>query len=182
MITNHYMLTTPDWEDCDDDMCGGGGGEGVNYDFSSSDDEQDRGGGDDAEQQQQQQEEEEGGDEVSRLISDNGGVDSVFPPLDGTAFYETICRINHSCDPNVAVKYVSPSTGNSRTAGGGISSGGSDVKVKGLHATLVALRDISAGEELLQAYIDCDMTTDSRQLSLRDYGFVCTCRRCSTEV
>ena len=39
------------------------------------------------------------------LISD--GVDNIFPHLDGTAFYKTICKINHSCCPNCIVKYTS---------------------------------------------------------------------------
>ena len=35
------------------------------------------------------------------------GHDCIFPPLDGTAFYSLICKINHSCNPNVYVKYAS---------------------------------------------------------------------------
>ena len=32
--------------------------------------------------------------------------ESMFPPLDGTSFYKTVCKINHSCEPNVRVQYV----------------------------------------------------------------------------
>ena len=135
-----------EWEDCDDDMCG------VDYDQSSLEEEENE----EAEAVQLAY------DETDRIIIDSGGEDSIFPPLDGTAFYETICRINHSCEPNVAVKYISSS------------------KVRGgLSASLVSLRDIYPAEELLQSYIETNMSTEKRQLSLRDYGFMCTCIRCT---
>jgi hypothetical protein len=43
--------------------------------------------------------------ELTELIDDAGGTDQVFPPLDGTAFYSLVCKINHSCRPNVMVRY-----------------------------------------------------------------------------
>ena len=43
-------------------------------------------------------------DEVRRLVGEHGE-DTLFPPLDGTAFFLLICRINHSCVPNVSVRY-----------------------------------------------------------------------------
>lgn len=66
------------------------------------------------------------------------GVDRLFPPLDGAAFYLAVCKANHSCAPNVYVRY------DCSTA-------------HGVCASLVAIRDISAGEELLQSYIDQSM-------------------------
>lgn len=48
-------------------------------------------------------------DEIRRLVSEHGE-DTLFPPLDGTAFFLLICRINHSCAPNVAVRYSCHST------------------------------------------------------------------------
>lgn len=90
------------------------------------------------------------------------GIDTLFPPLDGTAFYATICRINHSCDPNVRVTYVnSPDLG--------------------LQATLIALKPISPGEELVQSYIDQFQPLDVRQKALKDYGFQCACPKCLSE-
>ena len=70
------------------------------------------------------------------------GVDSIFPPLDGTALYSMMCKINHSCSPNVRVKYLF-------------------TKEHGLVASLIATREIQPDEELLQSYIDQTMGTCS---------------------
>ncbi len=113
----------------------------------------------------------------------------IFPPLDGTAFYSYICKINHSCDPNVRVNYIMDSN-------------------KGLVAQLVALKDIQAGEELVQSYIDQNQSNiynnnsyyilfcliiqyfkklfilidySTRQKNLQDYGFKCACNKCIEE-
>jgi hypothetical protein len=67
-------------------------------------------------------------------------VENVFPPLDGTALFSMLCKINHSCEPNVRVKYVF-------------------TKELGLTAFLVALKEINKGSELLQSYIDQTMGT-----------------------
>lgn len=94
-----------------------------------------------------------------RDLIDMHGIDTLFPPLDGTAFYALICRINHSCDPNVRVTYVnSPEFG--------------------LQAHLLALRPIQPGEELLQSYIDQFQPFEARQKALKDYGFQCACTKC----
>ena len=63
------------------------------------------------------------------------GEDKIFPPLDGTAFYSILCKLNHSCIPNVRVKYAMD-------------------KDLGLIAELFAIKPIFPGEELLQSYID----------------------------
>lgn len=90
------------------------------------------------------------------------GLETLFPPLDGTAFYSTICHINHSCDPNVRVTYT-------------------NCPQRGLLATLVAVRPIFPGEELVQSYIDQFQGLPARQKALKDYGFVCTCPKCESE-
>ena len=46
-----------------------------------------------------------------RLLVRSQGLDRLLPPFDGTAFYLLTCRINHSCQPNVIVKYVHCSSG-----------------------------------------------------------------------
>lgn len=108
---------------------------------------------------------------LKEIISSTGE-DNLFPPLDGTSFYTTICRINHSCVPNVMVRYtVDPGAG--------------------LCAEMIALRDIQENEELVQSYIDNTLRkctrlsgsdnflgTEERQALLKDYGFVCTCSLC----
>jgi hypothetical protein len=81
---------------------------------------------------EQEQEEQEG--ELKAMLEEVGA-DTVYPPLDGTAFYTTICRINHSCNPNVMVKYTC-------------------IREHGLCAQMVVLRDIAEGDELVQSYID----------------------------
>ena len=90
------------------------------------------------------------------------GLEVLYPPVDGTAFFSTICRINHSCDPNVRVVYrVSP--------------------LFGMQAHLTALKTITAGEELVQSYIDQFLPYEDRQQALEDYGFKCSCVKCSYE-
>lgn len=73
------------------------------------------------------------------LLKEND-VENIFPPLDGTALFSMLCKINHSCEPNVRVKYVF-------------------TKELGLTAFLVALKEIEVGSELLQSYIDETMGT-----------------------
>ena len=75
--------------------------------------------------------------ELHALINEYG-LDTIFPPLDGTAFYTTICKINHSCDPNVLVTY-------------------SSTPEKGLVANLNTIKPIEAGMELVQSYIDVNL-------------------------
>lgn len=100
--------------------------------------------------------------ELTKLIEESGGQDTLFPPLDGTGFYMTTCKINHSCDPNVFVRYVqNPELG--------------------LVLELVAIKNISEGEELVQSYIDQSQPVQKRQKALKDYGFQCTCQKCVDE-
>lgn len=97
--------------------------------------------------------------ELEKLMEKSGGTDTLFPPLDGTGFYMTTCKINHSCDPNVFVRY-------------------NQHPMMGLVLELVAIRDIQEGEELLQSYIDQAQSKVKRQKALRDYGFSCRCTKC----
>jgi hypothetical protein len=97
-----------------------------------------------------------------REMIEEYGVETLYPPLDGTAFYSVICRINHSCDPNVRVTYI-------------------NCPQRGLLASLIALRPIAAGEELVQSYIDQFASLKVRQKALKDYGFECACPKCVQE-
>jgi hypothetical protein len=89
-------------------------------------------------------------------------LDTLFPPLDGTAFYSIICHINHSCEPNVRVTYI-------------------NCPQRGLLARLVVLKPIAPGEELVQSYIDQFQSLAERRKALKDYGFACSCPKCTSE-
>lgn len=91
------------------------------------------------------------------------GEDNLFPPLDGTAFYLLTCKINHSCEPNVCIYYECD-------------------EMNGLQAKMVALKDIIAGEELVQSYIDQSRSKSQRQSDLAEYGFTCSCHKCKSGI
>jgi hypothetical protein len=76
------------------------------------------------------------------------GADGIFTPLDGTALFSMLCKINHSCDPNVRVRYVF-------------------TREHGMVAQLVALKDIKPDAELLQSYIDQSMGEKSECYYMR---------------
>ena len=88
--------------------------------------------------------------------------DMLFPPLDGTAFFLTICKINHSCEPNMFVRYTC-------------------VEKFGVCAEAVSMKSIAESEELVQSYVDQTLPYQERQESLTDYGFICTCSLCSAQ-
>lgn len=91
-----------------------------------------------------------------KKILDDFGVENIFTPLDGTALFSTLCKINHSCAPNVQVKY-------------------SFTREHGLVAYLIALRDIQPGEELLQSYIDQNMGESINPQWRNIFIFIPTC-------
>jgi len=100
-------------------------------------------------------------DTLTSVLQHNGP-ENIFPPLDGAAFYLKICKINHSCEPNVRIQTAA------HAAGCGL----------GLRAQAISLRPIAAGEELTQSYIDQNLPFEKRQQALKDYGFMCTCSKC----
>jgi len=67
--------------------------------------------------------------------------------------------INHSCDPNVEVKYAENSDGEFRV-------------------DLVTLKRIEKGEQIKMSYIDNTKGYVDRQKDLAIYGFVCKCKKC----
>lgn len=81
-----------------------------------------------------------------------------WPPLEGTSLYSAACRANHSCAPSCDVIYA---------------EGGH------LCVSLVALRDIPAGDELTIAYVDTDECAEERRAATADYGFLCACPKCA---
>ena len=144
--------------------------------------------------------------ELQELL-DTYGEEVLFPPLDGTAFYSLVCRINHSCDPNVMVRYAEPdlpmqpqqlpppvpssssfpSSSSLRvgecaaTANRPKQGRASAHPAMPLSARMVALRPIVEDEELLQSYIDQFQPLRSRQQALEDYGFSCACSKCAAQ-
>ena len=95
---------------------------------------------------------------ITTLINQTGK-ETIFPPLDGTAFYTLICKANHSCHPNACVKY-------------------SIHRDHGLVAEMQLIRSISVGEELTISYIDESKSYKKRSKLLQNYGFNCTCIKC----
>jgi len=71
-------------------------------------------------------------------------------------------HLNHSCTPNVSVRHLHQSSNLSRIS-------------------LVAKRDIAAGEELLISYVDPGLPVSARQHKLREWSFRCECERCKEE-
>ena len=74
----------------------------------------------------------------------------------GSAIYVLPSLLNHSCAPNIDVKWES-----------------GDAAV-----TLRASDDVAPGEELTITYIDANASIDARQRALEPYGFTCACARC----
>lgn len=79
----------------------------------------------------------------------------------GQSIYAVGCLFNHSCDPNLQVTYTSAMDET---------------------MTIVALRDIRAGEELCISYIEEKEPFAERQQQLYEhYLFECCCSKCSEE-
>ncbi|WCJ37604.1 histone-lysine N-methyltransferase ATXR2 [Euphorbia peplus] len=79
----------------------------------------------------------------------------------GTGFYPLQSCMNHSCCPNArAFKREEDRDG---------------------QATIIALRNISAGEEITISYIEEDLPLEERRALLADYGFKCSCSKCLEE-
>jgi len=104
-------------------------------------------------------------DALFRTLNEHGDT-AIFPPLDGAAFYLNICKINHSCEPNVRVEYTEED-------GAGVEN-----RARALIASVRILRPIAEGEELVQSYIDENLSFEERSQALLDYGFACSCDKC----
>lgn len=72
-------------------------------------------------------------------------------------------HLNHSCFPNASVRHLDQRTALSRI-------------------TIVAKRNIAAGEELLITYVDPSLGVRKRRAQLGAWGFgECKCERCIEE-
>jgi hypothetical protein len=99
---------------------------------------------------------------------DGDDLDHIFAPLDGIAMFSIACKMNHSCQPNVIVRYAKVGW------------------YRPLTLQCVAIREIQKGEELCISYIDLSadsavMQIQDRWRQLESYGFICNCKRCRLE-
>ncbi|KAF8889109.1 SET domain-containing protein [Infundibulicybe gibba] len=77
--------------------------------------------------------------------------------------YPLHSHLNHSCSPNISVRHLDERTALSRI-------------------TMIAIRDVREGEELLVTYVDPKTGYKERQKKLVDWGFgKCVCPRCVDE-
>lgn len=77
-------------------------------------------------------------------------------------------NLNHSCEPNVDIKFPPETSGNTSYLLNPIS--------------VVALREIGAGEELTISYVNPEWTFKQRQENLKtNWGFECSCSKCKRE-
>ena len=85
-----------------------------------------------------------------------------------TALFAQAALFNHSCSPNLALQQPlqQAEMADGRRAG-----------------VWKALRPVAAGEELTNAYTDCDAPLSKRRSFLKwAYGFDCHCERCTAEL
>ncbi|KAF8503136.1 SET domain-containing protein [Gautieria morchelliformis] len=107
-------------------------------------------------------------DLISRFTTNTFTLTSpTLSPL-GTCVSPLAALFNHSCLPNAVIVFPHTSNSNSRPS----------LQEPVLH--VVALRNISPGEEVLTAYIDTTLPAPQRQQSLQaTYNFTCACVLCS---
>ena len=96
---------------------------------------------------------------------------NAYPTAGGEGgLFPLFARFNHACTPNVSHRWC---PADSVPADGGPGAGG------GVRAVFAA-RDIAAGEELLNSYIEPAAPRHERRAALRaQFGFDCTCAACA---
>ena len=85
-------------------------------------------------------------------------------PFEGTGLFPLQAMLNHDCEPNVTL----------------LKEEGQEERDGRVVARLT--RDVEAGEELCNAYVDVSLPVRRRRRELREYGFECTCARCEREL
>ena len=102
-------------------------------------------------------------EQVTRPILDALG-DDYAAPFEGAGLFPLQATLNHSCEPNVTLlKEEGPEERDGRVV-----------------ARLT--RDVAAGEELCNSYVDTLLPLRRRRRELREYGFDCDCPRCEREL
>lgn len=105
---------------------------------------------------------------------------TALPRFAGLALAPGVALANHSCLPNCQVESShTPVSGGSEDKG---DDGGGGGDCGGLRVTLVALRDISHGEELTISYVSVTQPLEARRHELAArHRFHCECTRCAAE-
>lgn len=80
----------------------------------------------------------------------------------GSAYLKLSSFFNHSCEPNATIQWNPDKHGDT--------------------ANIIATKTIIPGEQIFLSYIDKDGDYERRTKALRQYHFVCTCRRCSNKI
>jgi len=85
-------------------------------------------------------------------------------PCEGTGLFPLQATLNHSCEPNVTL----------------LKEEGLEERDGRVVARLT--RNVAAGEELCNSYVDTSLPVKRRRRELREYGFECDCPKCVREL
>lgn len=104
-------------------------------------------------------------DLVSRFTTNSFTLSSPSLSPIGVCVSPTVALANHSCDPNAVVVFPRSSASSNKEP----------------LIEVIALKHISAGEEILTSYIDISLPRHLRRRDLKEtYNFVCDCSACSS--
>lgn len=99
-----------------------------------------------------------------------GGIGVMMVPLIG--------KINHSCEPNVAIRRPQHTMTSGWLNSPQLAEGDRNTFIQ-----IVPLRDIGEGEELFNCYIAPTESVETRKAkSMQDYLFECNCTRCLADI
>eukprot|EP00966_Prymnesium_polylepis_P150627 3479477-Prymnesium_polylepis.1 len=95
----------------------------------------------------------------------------LFPPFEGVVLLATAAALNHSCEPNCAVRF-----------GDALDSDLAPTRTGWAAARVHLMRSVEEGEELRIGYIDPSLPLSDRRGALQAlHGFVCRCDKCALQ-
>ena len=103
-------------------------------------------------------------DKLAKRVPNLDGSEIRATPLDGIGLFPLQATMNHSCEPNVTL----------------VKEEGDEERDGRVVARTT--RDVAAGEELCNTYVDVTLPVRRRRRELREYGFECDCARCVREL